>query len=104
MTRNFIILMLLVFTTPAFAASGGKADYNAKCAGCHGANDNVQTEKARALKMDVNKLSLKNSRKSKNEMIDIVEKGKGAMPAFKQDLSSEQIAAIIDYVMSLRSK
>jgi hypothetical protein len=43
----------------------------------------VQTEKARALKMDVKKLSLKASKKSKDEMAAIIGNGKGAMPSFK---------------------
>ncbi len=104
MKRSIAIFLLAAFATPAFAVSCGRVDYNARCAGCHGANGNVQTEKARALKMDVKKLSLKNSRKSKEEMIAIVEKGKGKMPGFKNDLTKEQILAIIYYVMALRNK
>ena len=104
MKRCPVILALALFAAPAIALPGGKADYNAKCAGCHGANGNIQTEKARALKMDVRKLSLKASKKNKAEMIEIVENGKGDMPGFKNDLSKEQIAAIIYYVMALRTK
>jgi mono/diheme cytochrome c family protein len=33
-----------------------------------------------------------------------VENGKGAMPGFKNDLSKEEIAAIIYYVMALSKK
>ncbi len=54
--------------------------------------------------MDVRKLSLKASKKNKAEMVEIVENGKGDMPGFKNDLSKEQIAAIIYYVMTLRKK
>jgi len=104
MKKHLVIFVLVLFATPALAISNGKADFNAKCAGCHGANGNIQTEKARALKMDVRKLSLKASKKNKAEIIEIVENGKGAMPAFKNDLSKDQIAAIIYYVMALRKK
>ncbi len=98
------IFILIVFASPALAVPSGKTAYKANCAGCHGANGIAQTEKARALKMDVRKLALQNSRKSKDEMITIIENGKGAMPAFKDSLSREQIVAIINYVMALRKK
>jgi mono/diheme cytochrome c family protein len=102
MKKHLIIFILLLFATPALAIFDGKAIYNANCAGCHGANGNVQTEKARALKMDVRKLALKASKKNKEEMTAIIENGKGAMPNFKNELSKEQTRAIILYIMALR--
>ena len=104
-----MIRLLLVFTVvmcvaPNYALADGRTDYNARCAGCHGAHGNVQTEKAKALHMDVEKLSLKVSKKNRNEMITIISKGKGQMPAFEQELTKEQIAAIADYVIALRKK
>ena len=104
MKKHLVIFVLVLFGTPALAIPGGKADYNAKCAGCHGANGNIQTEKAKALKMDVRKLSLKANKKNKAEMSEIVQSGKGDMPSFKNDFSKDQIAAIILYVMALRIK
>lgn len=104
MKKHLIIFVLVLLATPALAIPDGKADYNANCAGCHGANGNVQTEKARVLKMDVRKLALKASKKNKAEMISIVENGKGDMPSFKNDLSKDKIAAIIYYVMALKKK
>ncbi len=104
MKKYLSVMVLVVFASPALAVPLGKVAYNAHCAGCHGANGHVQTEKARALKMDVRKLALQNSRKSEDELIAIIENGKGTMPAFKDSLSREQIAAIINYVMALRKK
>ena len=97
-------LALIVCTAPAIALADGRTDYKAFCAGCHGANARVQTEKAKALKMDVRKLALRASKKTRAEMIEIVEKGKGDMPSFTQQLSKEQISAVIDYVIGLRKK
>jgi mono/diheme cytochrome c family protein len=102
MKKHIVIFVILLFAAPALAVADGKADYNAKCAGCHGAHGNVQTEKARALNMDVKKLSLKISKKNKDEMTAIIENGKGAMPGFKKDLNKEQVTGIVLYIMALR--
>lgn len=93
-----------IFTSPATSGASGTSDYKAFCAGCHGANANVQTEKAKALKMDVRKLSLRSSPKNKEQMIAIIESGKGDMPDFKNQLTRERVSAIVDYVLSLRNK
>jgi mono/diheme cytochrome c family protein len=93
---------VLVLPVPAFA--NGESDYNASCAGCHGAKGYVQTEKAKALNMDVRKLALKASTKNKNEMTAVIEKGAGKMPSFEKQLTKEQISAIVDYIMSLQKK
>ena len=96
------VCALLVF--PTLVHANGKNDYNAYCAGCHGANGNVQTEKAKALNMDVKTLALKVSRKDKNEMVAIVEKGKAKMPSYEKQLTKKQISDIVDYAMALRKK
>jgi quinohemoprotein ethanol dehydrogenase len=99
-----IMLVLLLGAAPAVALADGRSDYNARCAGCHGANANVQTEKAKALKMDIRKLSLRASQMDRDGMIATVEKGRGLMPAFENDLSKEQIASVVDYVRALSKK
>ncbi len=38
---------------------------------------------------------------NRDEMIAIIEKGKDKMPAFEKELTKEQIAAIIDYILRL---
>ncbi len=104
MKTMYIAFFCALLSLPAPVLATGLTDYNAKCAGCHGAQGNVQTEKAKALKMDVKKLALKISTKDKNEMIAIVEKGKGEMPGFDAQLTKDQIAAVVDYVIALRKK
>lgn len=103
MKTILIVLAIGIFASPVLAETSGQGDYNAYCAGCHGANANVQTEKAKRLNMDVRKLSLRASTKSKEQMIAIIETGKGDMPDFKNQLSRERISNIVDYVMALRS-
>ncbi|RII28284.1 MAG: hypothetical protein CXR30_13865 [Geobacter sp.] len=101
--KNLLIAFTLIsFTVPTMAIADGRTDYKAFCAGCHGANANVSTKKAKALKMDVRKLALRTSKMNKSEMIDTIQKGKDKMPSFNKQLSKERISAIADYVISLR--
>jgi mono/diheme cytochrome c family protein len=104
MKKQILPFIVMALSVPVIALGSGKTDYNAKCASCHGANGNVQTEKAKALKMDVKKLALKVSRMTRAEMITRVEEGKGKMPAYQDELTKEQITGIADYVMEFRKK
>ena len=104
MKTMFSMLLIGVIALPYLADASGISDYKAYCAGCHGANGNVPTEKAKALKMDVKKLSLILSVKSSEQMITIIESGKGSMPDFKKQLSRERIVAIVDYVQALKKR
>lgn len=92
-----------ILALPALAAADGMGDYKAYCAGCHGANGFVQTEKAKALKMDPKRLSLLASTKNRAEMAAVIKAGRGEMPGFGKQLSRERIAAIVDYVQTLRN-
>lgn len=94
----------MALTLPGIAIADGRTDFNAHCAGCHGAHGNVQTEKAKALKMDLMKINLKASRMNKTKTISIIENGKGKMPGYRSTLKKDQITAIADYVMLLRRK
>jgi mono/diheme cytochrome c family protein len=104
MKKLLISLVLIVSAAPTLVLADGRTDYNAYCAGCHGAHGNVQTEKARALKMDVRKLALKVSKMNKAEMIAIIEEGRNHMPGFKDTIAKDRIAGIVDYVIALRKK
>jgi mono/diheme cytochrome c family protein len=104
MTRVLVPLVVMAFFFPGRALADGRTDFNAYCAGCHGAHGNVQTEKAKALGVDVRKLSLKISKLDRAEVTSTIEKGRDGMPSFEKTLTGEQIAGIVDYVMALRKK
>ncbi len=82
-------------------AGGGEADgeaifASAGCGGCHvlaaaGTSGNVGP-------------NLDGSKPSKDLVIDRVTNGKGAMPAFKDSYSAEEIAAVAEYVSSNAGK
>jgi len=92
-----------VLAIPGFATADPKIDFNAKCSICHRANRNLP-KTARLLKIDPEKLSLRASGMNREEMIAITEKGKGKMPGFAKELTMEQIADIIDYIIAVKNR
>ncbi len=75
-------------------AAAVRSLYNMKCGLCHGADGRMNYAGAKDLSI---------STLSKPEVITQITEGKGAMPPMKAQLTSEQIAAIADYVVTLRS-
>jgi mono/diheme cytochrome c family protein len=104
MKRLLVMFILVLFAAPTGVFADGGSDFQAKCAGCHGAKANLLPKTARLLKVEPRKLALKASQMNKEEMIAITEKGKDKMPAFEKDLTREQIVSIIDYIMAIRKK
>lgn len=89
---------------PPDGIAGGRIDYRAKCASCHGANALTTIRTARKLGIDPKRLSLMDNTLTRDEMIAITEKGKDKMPGFEKELSKERIGAVIDYVLDYRAK
>ncbi len=104
MQRLLVSLTLMLLALPSLARADGRSDYRAHCAGCHGAHGNVQTEKAKALGVDVRVLSLKISKLDKTGVMTVIEKGRNGMPGFDKTLTRAQIAGIAEYVMALRKR
>jgi mono/diheme cytochrome c family protein len=104
MNRLWIILILIAFATPTITFADGKPDYDAKCTLCHGGDARTNTKRAKMLNVDPTKLYLPASPMSKAEMIVIIEKGRNKMPSFENQLTKDQIIAIVDYIKSLGRK
>lgn len=104
MKKLFVMFIVVLFAAPTLGFADGGNDYKARCAACHGAKGNLLPKTARLLKVDPKKLSLIASQMNREEMIQITEKGKDKMPSFEKEITTDQIAAIIDYVMTLRKK
>ncbi len=102
MKKILITLVLVMFALPSVAFADASIDYKSKCAACHGAKANLLPKTARLLKVDPKRLALKMSTLNKDEMITIIEKGRDKMPEFEKELTKEQIAALADYLISLR--
>ncbi len=102
-TPRLLVFILLSAGTAAHAAPAAElfGDY---CASCHGVDGHARTPAGR-------KIGAKDLTESKLPDADIVqqitngkknERGVEKMPAFKDKLSASDIAALVQYVKSLR--
>jgi mono/diheme cytochrome c family protein len=85
---------------PVSATPGGPVDavllkklFDVKCALCHGSDGKQQYAGAK---------NLGESTLVRDEIVNRIREGKGAMPSQKDVLSDEQINALADYVLALR--
>ncbi|MGZ4778778.1 MAG: c-type cytochrome [Thermoanaerobaculia bacterium] len=103
-TRSLGILMTfaLLISLPALAAgSDGAALYKAKCTMCHGADGAGQTPTGKSMKLrDLRSDEVQ--KKTDLELTKLIAGGKGKMPAYGKQLSSDDIQAIIAHIRTLK--
>jgi cytochrome c6 len=105
MSVVFLVLAVVVLLTPAvFAAEpDGAAIYKSKCAVCHGADGKGQTTMGKNLHLK--DLGSEDVQKLKGEELEnIISKGKGKMPAYKDKLSEAEIDSLVTFIRSLAPK
>jgi len=93
-------IIIVILTAPAAGIADPKVDFNAKCAQCHRTNKNIMKQ-AKLLGVNPEKLTLRTSKMTRDEMITVTEKGRDKMPGFEQELTRKQIEEVIDYVLAL---
>lgn len=97
------LLTAALLILPVAGYANPKIDFNTQCAACHRSNANM-LKKAKQLDVHPDKLALKNSKMSREEMIAVVQKGRDKMPGFEKELSKEQIEEVVDYVLALKNR
>src|SRR6185436_19805970 len=92
--------MLTMAGLAAMAQNDAKDLYRNKCSVCHGADGAGKTARGKKLKvLDVRETSKK---VSVDEMIKVVQDGKGAnMDAYGKELSKDQIKALVEHYRAL---
>lgn len=98
---SFILIILMSINATAQDAPDGQAVFKKKCVMCHGADGKANTDMGRQL----NALSLLSDevrKLSPDEMMQVVTDGKGSMPSFTDQLSPDEIAAVVGYVRTLQ--
>ncbi len=96
----FLITLLFTFNTFAQDAPAGLSVFKAKCMMCHGADGQANTTMGRQVNA-ANLLSADVKKLSAAEMKDVVTNGKGSMPTFSDQLSPEEIDAVVGYVRAM---
>jgi len=95
--RFILITLLIVFihfvATAQTRAVDGKAIFESKCTRCHGSNG---TKGAFGAK------NLRKSTLNDEKLINVISNGRWIMPRWKNELSPEQIQAVITYIKTLR--
>lgn len=103
---SWVILAILViglsWTSPALAAdvANGAKVFSANCNACHLGGKNVVNSAKTLSKADLDKYAMLDLEKIKTQVTN----GKGAMPAFKGRLNSEQIDDVAAYVFEKADK
>lgn len=93
-------LVALTLSLPAFAASDGAALYKSKCVACHGADGSGQTSMGKALK--IRDLRSDDVQKQTDlELMKVISGGKGKMPAYGKQMSTDDIKALIAHIRTL---
>jgi cytochrome c6 len=94
------LLFNFQFMNPALAAkaSTGSAIFNANCASCHIGGANILIENKTLQKAALSKYLEDYDSDPIKAIINQVQNGKSAMPAFKNKLSGEEILEVAAYV------
>jgi mono/diheme cytochrome c family protein len=105
MTPGFRLAAALLLTgflsAPAFAQSDTSATYKSKCAPCHGADGQANTQVGKALKA----ASFKTPsivKASDADLFAVVKSGKGKMPAWNGKLTDDEIKALVAFIRTLQ--
>ncbi len=105
-----ILVSACLFLAPASNSSGAGSPprsaediYLDKCAVCHGQDGAGKTAKGKKVKVKDIRETI--GKMSVDEMIKVVEDGKGKnMDSYKKEYSKEQIKALVDYYRTLAKK
>lgn len=99
MKTRLRILAVMAIGCSALMAQSGEALYKQRCAGCHGSDGKAETTMGKSMHIpsfaspDVQK-------ESDADLTNIIEKGKGRMPAYKT-LKPDEVQSLVAYIRTL---
>ncbi|MBW4562163.1 MAG: c-type cytochrome [Mojavia pulchra JT2-VF2] len=101
-----IALFRFTFIVPALAAeiSNGAKIFNANCSSCHIGGGNILISQKTLKKEALSKYLENYDNDSIQAIINQVQNGKNAMPAFKAKLSNQEILEVAAYVFQQAEK
>jgi mono/diheme cytochrome c family protein len=111
-TKFWLTISLIVTGTTGFVfvtaagkaapAADVRANYDAKCASCHGRDGRSKTARGRRThSRDLTDSSWQND-VGDERLFNSINNGRGRMPAFKKSLSENEIEALVAFVRRLR--
>jgi cytochrome c6 len=100
---TYAMLLAFAIAPAARGDNAGETLFKQKCAACHGADAKGETSMGKTLK--VRDLGSDDVQKQTDaQLTEIVENGKGKMPAYKGKLTDDQIKQLVGYIRSLKKK
>ena len=102
-TLAVAFVILVIPAARAADAPDAAAIYKAKCAMCHGADGKAETTMGK--NMHIHSFASEEVQKQSNEALEeVIEKGKGKMPAYKGKLKEEEIDALVKLIRTFAPK
>jgi mono/diheme cytochrome c family protein len=98
MKRFFALAIVATMAMPLFAADGAVVFKSKGCVGCHGA-DGTKAMPAMGVK-PLNSPEVK--AKTDAQLVSVIAKGQGKMPAYAGKLSDDEIKAAVAFVRTLK--
>jgi mono/diheme cytochrome c family protein len=94
---------LLVFSAPLWGQGEGATLFKTKCAACHSADGSASGPAGKA--MHIRDLASAGVQKQTDaELTAIIADGKGSMPAFKDQITGDQIKELVGFIRDLAKK
>jgi cytochrome c6 len=94
---------VLVSSAPLWAQGEGATLFKAKCAGCHSADGSGSGSAGKA--MHIRDLASADVQKQTDaELTAIIADGKGSMPAFKDQITGDQVKELVGFIRDLAKK
>ena len=101
------LVLTFLAITPSLAVAEGSAAgagvFKAKCVTCHGPDGSGNTPVGKSLQT-ADLRSPEVQKKSDAELTQSVSEGKGNMPAFKGNITDDEIQSVLKYVRTLAAK
>jgi mono/diheme cytochrome c family protein len=102
--HKLLIAAVMLLALPSVALADGKEVYDKMCASCHGADGRGNEAKAKILKLDPATLNLgrpETAASTRDQLKDILVKGKAKMPAYEKKLAAADVDPVLDHAMKL---
>jgi mono/diheme cytochrome c family protein len=98
-----ICLIILTFSNPSRAQTSAPKAYKTNCVLCHAADGSGNSPSGKALKAK-DLASKEVQAKSDEDLVEVVTKGQGKMPAFGSKLKPEEIKELVAFIRTLPKK
>src|SRR5215469_11229172 len=92
-----VVVAVAILSESAKSEDKSTAVYKQKCASCHGVDGKGETPAGKAMKVR-SFASVETAKMSDQDLVEVIEKGKGKMPKYGTSLNPDEIKAMVAYI------